>query len=104
MNRRMFLGSVLAVSGAAFATAAAAAPAQAATLLDELKALEVAPEQSAASDLPAQGATDAQYRRRRRVYRRRVYRRPRRFYRPRRQVCQTFYDRWGRLRRRCWWR
>ncbi len=106
MNRRAFLGSLLAFGAAGLA--AASQPAQAATLFDELKALETAPDgqQAAANDLPAEGAKPAQYYRRRGYgYRPRrvVYRRP--YYRPvyrRRVVCRTYVNRWGRLQRRCY--
>ncbi|MDB5572595.1 MAG: hypothetical protein JWN93_3778 [Hyphomicrobiales bacterium] len=105
MNRRAFLGSLLAIG--AVGVAAASQPAQAATLLDELNALEAG---QPSADLPAEGAAPAQYSRHRRygyrprrpayrrAYYRPVYRRP--VYR-RRVVCRTFVDRFGRLRRRC---
>ena len=101
MDRRAFLGSLLAVAAAA-GVGVVSQPAQASTLLDDLKALEAAPEgdKSAAADAPAPGATPAQYYRRRYAYRpRRAYYRP---VRRRRVVCQTRVNRWGRLVRRCY--
>ncbi|MEN9708173.1 MAG: hypothetical protein RIQ68_581 [Pseudomonadota bacterium] len=106
MDRRFFLKSVLGLAGAGAATALLAPEAQALPLLEELQALDAAganPLMASESDLPAQGASEAQY----------YYgpppgyyrRRPRRYYRPPPRVrrCRTFYDRWGRLVRRCWW-
>lgn len=106
MDRRFFLKSVLSLAGAGAATALLVPEAQALPLLEELQAMDVTgsnPLMVSESDLPAQGASEAQY----------YYgpppgyyrRRPRRYYRPPPRVrrCRTFYDRWGRLKRRCWW-
>lgn len=108
MDRRFFLKSVLSLAGAGAATALLAPEAQALPLLEELQALDATganPLMASESDLPAQGASEAQYYygQQPRYYRRR----PRRYYRPlpppRVRRCRTFYDRWGRLVRRCWW-
>lgn len=110
MDRRFFLTSLLGVAGASAATAMLAPKAQALPLFEELQAMDAAavnPLVAGEADLPAEGATEAQY----------YYgpppgtyrRRPRRYYRapppprPRIRRCRTFYDRWGRLVRRCWW-
>jgi hypothetical protein len=108
MDRRFFLKSVLTLAGAGAATALLAPEAQALPLLEELQAMEATgsnPLVVGESDLPAQGASEAQY-----YYGqqpRRHRRRARRYYRPlpppRVRRCRTFYDRWGRLVRRCWW-
>jgi len=108
MDRRIFIKSLLGVAGAAVAASAFAPRAEALPLLDELKDMDAKganPLKAAApeADLPAEGATEAQYYYgpRRRHYRRRYYRPYRRFYRPVRR-CRTFVNRWGRLVRRCW--
>ncbi len=105
MDRRLFLQSLLGVAGSGAALVALAPHAEAASLLDELAAMDAqgtnplahSPVQEA--DLPATGAEEAQY-----YYRRR---RARRYYRPMRAArvrrCRTVYDRFGRLVRRCWW-
>ena len=106
MDRRFFLKSVLSLAGAGAAAALLIPEAQALPLLEELQALDATganPLMVSESDLPAQGSSEAQY----------YYgpppgyyrRRPRRYYRPPPRVrrCRTFYDRWGRLKRRCWW-
>jgi hypothetical protein len=108
MDRRFFIKSVLSIAGAGAATALLAPEAQALPLLEELQALDATganPLMASESDLPAQGASEAQY-----YYGqqpRRHRRRPRRYYSPlpppRVRRCRTFYDRTGRLRRRCWW-
>jgi hypothetical protein len=108
MDRRFFLKSVLTLAGAGAATALLAPEAEALPLLEELHAMEATgtnPLMVSESDLPALGASEAQY-----YYGqqpRRHRRRPRRYYRPlpppRVRRCRTFYDRWGRLVRRCWW-
>jgi hypothetical protein len=108
MDRRFFLKSILCFAGAGATTALLAPEAQALPLLEELQALDATGANTlkvSESDLPAQGASEAQY-----YYGQqpRYYRRhPRRYYRPlpppRVRRCRTFYDRWGRLRRRCWW-
>ena len=105
MDRRIFLKSLLGVAGSGAACVAFAPSAEAAPLLDELAAMDAQgsnPLSQAAAheaDLPAPGAHDAQY-----YYRRRPRRR---YYRPlppaRVRRCRTFYDRFGRLVRRCWW-
>jgi len=108
MDRRFFLKSILCFAGAGATTALLAPEAQALPLFEELQALDATganPLKVSESDLPAQGASEAQYYygQQPRHYRRR----PRRTYRPlpppRVRRCRTFYDRWGRLRRRCWW-
>jgi hypothetical protein len=108
MDRRFFLKSILCFAGAGATTALLAPEAQALPLLEELQALDATGANTlkvSESDLPAQGASEAQYYygQQPRYYRRR----PRRYYRPlpppRVRRCRTFYDRWGRLRRRCWW-
>lgn len=106
MDRRNFMKSLLGVAGAAAAVSAFAPRAQALPLLDELQAMDakgVNPLKAAASeaDMPAPGATEAQYwyGPRRRYWGRPVYRR--RFYGPVRR-CRTFVNRWGRVVRRCW--
>jgi hypothetical protein len=106
MDRRFLLKSLLGLAGVGAIASLLAPSAQASPLLDELQALDAArsnPLMASESDLPAPGASDAQY----------YYgpppgyyrRRPRRYYRPPPRVrrCRTFYDRWGRLVRRCWW-
>ena len=106
MDRRFFLKSVLSLAGVGAAAALLVPEAQALPLLEELQAMDATgahPLIASESDLPAQGASEAQY----------YYgpppgyyrRRPRRYYRPPPRVrrCRTFYDRWGRLKRRCWW-
>lgn len=103
MNRRSFLGGLLAAGGAGAVLTAASGPAQAASLLDELKTFDakaLAPE----GDLPAEGAQDAQYyygRPRRHYYRPRPYYAPPRYVR--RRVCRRYVDAWGRWVRRCFW-
>lgn len=105
MNRRAFLGGLLAAGGAGAVLTAASRPAEAANLLDELKTFDakaLAPE----ADLPAETAQDAQYYYygRPRHYRPRPYYRPRRYYAPpRRRVCRRYIDAWGRWVRRCFW-
>ncbi len=112
MDRRFFLKSLLGVAGTGAAVAAFAPRAEALPLLDELAAMDATGSNplatasaAAEADLPAPGAEEAQY----------YYgpppgyyrRRSRRYYRPvpppRVRRCRTFYDRWGRLVRRCWW-
>ena len=110
MDRRNFLKSLLGLAGASAAVVALTPSAEALPLLDELAALDATganplagASAQAEADLPAPGAAEAQY----------YYgpppgayrRRPRRYYRPPPRVrrCRTFYDRWGRLVRRCWW-
>ena len=106
MDRRFFLTTVFSLAGAGAAMALLAPKAQAASLLEELQTMDAKGAHSliaSESDLPAQGASEAQYYygQQPRYYRRR----PRRYYRPPPRVrrCRTFYDRWGRLKRRCWW-
>jgi hypothetical protein len=104
MDRRFFLTSLLGAAGTSIALVALAPKAQAATLLEELAEMEASGGNLLAAelaDMPASGATQAQYyyTRPHRAYRRRYYAPP-----PRIRRCRTFYDRWGRLVRRCWWR
>ena len=108
MDRRFFLKSVFALAGAGAVSALLAPEAQALPRLEELEALDAKganPLMASESDLPAQGASETQY-----YYGqqpRRYRRRPRRYYSPlpppRVRRCRTFYDRWGRLVRRCRW-
>lgn len=103
MDRRHFITSMLGVAGAAATVSLLPSSAQASPLFDQLKAMDDAgtsPLKTAAdaADLPAEGATEAQYYRRR--YYRPRYARP--YYRPRfRARCRTYVNRWGRLVRRC---
>ena len=108
MDRRLFLKSVLSLAGAGAAAALLAPEAQALPVLEELRALDAKgsnPLMVSESDLPAQGAYEAQYyyAQQPRYYRRRL----RRTYRPlapaRVRRCRTVYDRSGRLVRRCRW-
>jgi hypothetical protein len=109
MDRRNFLLGVLGAAGAVAATSALASKAEAAPLLDQLKAMDAgaAPNPlNDAADLPAEGAQETQFYRRRRgpVFVRRrpfvVRRRPFvRFVRPAR--CRWFRGPFGRLYRRC---
>lgn len=105
MDRRIFLKSMLGVAGAAAAASAFASRAEALPLFDELQAMDargVNPLKTASeADLPAAGASEAQYYYGPRYgYRRRVWVRP--VYRRRFRRCRTFVNRWGRLVRRCW--
>jgi hypothetical protein len=106
MDRRFFLKSLLGVAGASAASALLAPKAQALPLFDELQAMDASGSNplatAALADLPAEGASEAQYYGPPPGYYRR---RPRRYYAPPPRVrrCRTFYDRWGRLVRRCWW-
>lgn len=113
MDRRFFLTSLLGVAGASAASVLLMPKAHALPLLEELQAMEAKDAQVPATaaeeaDLPAPGASQAQY----------YYgpppgyyrRRPRRYYvppydapPPRIRRCRFFYDRWGQLVRRCWW-
>ncbi len=108
MDRRFFLKSVLSLAGAGAAAALLIPEAQALPLLEDLQALDATganPLMVSESDLPAQGSSEAQYyySQQPRYYRRRR----RRVYSPlpppRVRRCWTFYDRWGRLVRRCRW-
>ncbi len=106
MDRRIFIKSLLGVAGAVATVTALAPSAHALPLLDELQAMDakgVNPLNVATSeaDLPAEGATEAQYYYgpRRRYYRRRYYRPV--YRRPIRR-CRSFVNRAGRLVRRCW--
>ena len=104
MDRRLFIQSLLGVAGSAVAVSALSSKAQAATLFDELKSMDAAgaaglkTASAPDADLPAEGAAEAQY------YRRRYYRPRRRFYyrRPVRR-CYWVRNRRGRLVRRCTW-
>ncbi|HEY8580378.1 MAG TPA: hypothetical protein VIL72_10860 [Beijerinckiaceae bacterium] len=88
MDRRNFMRALFALGGAGVVASTIGGRAEAATLLDELKAMETAPQ----ADLPAEGAADSQYYyyRRRRPWRRRRVRR-----------CFWTRNRWGRPVRRC---
>jgi len=104
MDRRLFVKSMLGLAGAAAAASAFASRAEALPLLEELQSMDargVNPlKADNEADLPAPGATEAQYYYgpRRRYYRRHYWGRP--IYRPYRR-CRTFVNRWGRLVRRC---
>ena len=106
MDRRIFLKSMLGVAGAAAAASAFTSRAEALPLFDGLQAMDakgINPLTVAQSeaDLPAPGATEAQYYYGpRRGYRRRAWVRP--MYRRRIRRCRTFVNRWGRVVRRCW--
>lgn len=94
MDRRSFLRSFLMV-GSAVVAGAALMPAQgqASTFFDTLKDMDsphTSPNPGSSADLPASGAQEVQYRRRRRVYRRRARR------------CVVRRNRWGRRVRRCY--
>lgn len=105
MDRRNFIKSMLGVAGLAAAATGFASRAEASPLFDDLKAMEALGQDPLGqdslgaadpADLPALGATDAQYygpprRRRRPAYQR-----------PLRRRCRTFVNRRGRLVRRCW--
>jgi hypothetical protein len=103
MERRIFLKSMLGFAGAAAAASVFTSRAEALPLLEELKAMDakgVNPLKAEnEADLPAPGATEAQYYYGG-GYRRRYYGRP--VYRRRYRRCRTFVNRWGRLVRRCW--
>lgn len=92
MDRRSFIRSML-IAGGAVVTGAALLPrdAQAASLLDTLKDMEAPATGSPDADMPAIGAQDVQFRRRRRFMRRR------------RRVCVTRVGPRGRVRRICRW-
>jgi hypothetical protein len=110
MDRRIFLKSLLGVAGAAAVAGVLSSQAEASPLLAELQAMDAKganPLTAApvAGDLPAEGATEAQYNYRRRPASRRryvrpMYRRPM-YSRPMRR-CRTVVNRFGRLVRRCW--
>ncbi len=110
MDRRIFLKSLLGVAGAAAVAGVLSSQAEASPLLAELQAMDAKganPLQAApvAGDLPAEGATEAQYNYRRRPMSRRRYVRPmyrRPMYRRPMRRCRTVVNRFGRLVRRCW--
>lgn len=106
MDRRNFMRSLFAMTGAGALATTFAGKAEAASLLDELKAMEGQElSNTPEADLPAEDASESQHWRRRR--RRRYYRgRPRHWRRwRRRRVRRCFWrrNRWGRPVRVCRW-
>lgn len=103
MDRRIFLKSLLGVVGVAAAASVLTSQAEASPLLAELQSMDAKGTNpltatSVDADLPAEGAVDAQFHRRRRfvrpMFRNRV--RPNRMRR-----CRTFVNRRGRVVQRC---